>query len=202
MRARLRRKFSRIPQKIKESDARTRAEINMNPQLAQSLFALALSALVASVVSSLVYFFFRYCLSEDALLTFASYSLIGCGFLMIAGIVWIGFSLHFIALCFCILLFGFIGGILHQKSNNASEDPLIDFGLSFSVNLFSLILNFALLSSTALLPTQLYPAIERSPYFIPIFLVFIMAQSLTTPFLIWAWKNSRLRPGIDKHLED
>ena len=29
-----------------------------------------------------------------------------------------------------------------------------------------------------------------------------MAQSIAPPFLVWAWKNYHLRPGMDKHFDE
>ena len=171
----------------------------MNPQLTQSLLGLLLLGLIASIASLLVYFTLR---------PLEYYSQIACGvlslFICITPLFW-DRSRLFLNGYLVSLFSGLIGSIFHQKLQGQKSSFLSSFLLMFAVSLSA---NFAMINFIRYNLTVPQGPISYSFGFIfgipsrYLALVFIIGQSITPPFLLWVWKSSRLRPGIDKHFDD
>ncbi len=166
----------------------------------QLLPSLSWVVLVASVVSSLIYFPFRYLETRSQTATKIISSV-----LFTFTVAWIIFLVasgnpSFDAVPFYpTFVFGLLGGFLHRKSSSHPTTFLLSFGTMFTVTLLGFLANAVVFSKT--LTPLLISNLADNSYFGFSFIVLIMGQSITTPFLMWVWKSHRLQPGVDKHLD-
>jgi hypothetical protein len=158
---------------------------------------------IASLIGSLVYFTLRFLEFKSPFKSIAINWFVFTCPLLIATIKIP--TNEIISVYVSMLLFGLLGIIFHRNASGTHTNFITAFGLMAATALYTAfltILTYALdfsnpspwsLSKSWTLLTSTY--YEHSIYIV------IMAQSMTTPFLIWVWKSRHLRPGIDKHLK-
>ena len=168
----------------------------MNSQLTQSLLPLLTLVLVASIVNSLIHLAFRALESKSRIVSGIISCLILIIFLSSSTSI---FSSDFSIIYISAVIFALIGSVFHRKSIDKTTNVFLSFALMFSVNLFALVATFFV---GMIFNSQLRVIQSANPKILYILWIFLIAQSITTPFIIWARKNSRLRPGIDKHFDD
>jgi hypothetical protein len=110
-----------------------------------------------------------------------------------------------------VIIFGLIGVKWHQNSCNEPTQLLTSFALvcatiTSAVSVLLLSLGQSPSLRGAYVNAFIVPKVEVYVSSLAAFelmaWVFIISQTITTPFWIWIWNTSRLRPGVDKHFDN
>ena len=172
----------------------------MNSQLTQSLLPYLGLMVIASIASCLIYILLR--LLENRFLQMFSDVSIGSIAIVFLWAMTVSDSSFLISILVICLFVGLIGGWIHRNSGGKSESQFAAafFMLTVVVGIIGvewLILRF--IPVFGLFSDITQKAISTHQYW---FFALIATQIIAPPFLIWVWKSSRLRPGIDKHFDD
>ncbi|HEX8463335.1 MAG TPA: hypothetical protein VF627_01840 [Abditibacterium sp.] len=160
--------------------------------LVQSWPTLLALVAIASLTNCVIYFIFRAVESKSRNLSIL-FSAISITF-------WVYFNSQRLSDLIPFVFISLFGALFHLKSGAASKSFICAFWVMYAVSLIGTLLTD--LISASMVSNRIFLYVNINEYASIVFRIWETSQSLTAPFLIWIWKSSRLRPGIDKPLSD